>query len=133
MTVALTIGSFDPVHVDHVLLFRRCEELADKVVVGVNSDDFYITYRNQKPMFDQQARMDMVAALGYEVWTNDGAGRELIERILPHFLVVGSDWLGRDYLAQVNIDEKFMQKHDVTVVFVPRGTHVSSGEIRAGR
>ena len=130
MTTALTIGSFDPVHVDHVLLFRRCEALADKVVVGVNSDDFYFKYRGELPMFDQATRVRMVAALGYETWVNHSAGRQLIERIGPNFLVVGSDWLGRDYLSQVDLDEKFLQTHDLTVVFTPRGTHVSGRDIR---
>ena len=131
MKRALTIGSFDPVHVDHVVLFRRCEELADEVVVAVNSDRFYTEYRGYPPTFKESERMQMVRVLGYTVVLNDGPGREVIQRVKPDLLVIGSDWLGKDYLSQIDCTRDFLERLGVSLLYVPRGRTISSTELKA--
>lgn len=133
MTVALTIGSFDPVHVDHVLLFRRCERYADEVVVGVNSDRFYETYRKAPPMFTENERLQQVRRLGYAAMLNDGPGRELIKDVRPDIIVVGHDWLDRGYLEQIGVTPEDLQNWKVALLFVPRGDTISSSDIRERR
>ena len=39
---ALVSGGFDPVHIGHVQMFKEAGNLADKVVVLLNSDDWLI-------------------------------------------------------------------------------------------
>lgn len=130
MRRGLTIGTFDPVHVDHVLLFRRALEHCEELLVGVNSDAFVGTYRGESPLFDQDERMEMVRALGHGVRLNDGPGRDLIEELSPHVLVVGGDWLGRDYLAQIDTPAEVFDRREITLVFVPYGPHITSSELK---
>lgn len=127
--LALTIGAFDPVHADHVALFRRCADLGS-VLVGVNSDKFYRFYRGKDPVFTCEERMAMVVATGYAAIMNDGAGRELIESVRPYYLVVGNDWLEHEYLKQIDVTTADLQRWGVTMVFTPRGTNISGTELR---
>lgn len=126
----LTIGSFDPVHADHVRLFKLCEKLDDHVVVGVNSDAFYRQYRGLEPMFTERERMEQVLSCGYTPVLNDGPGRELVEQVLPEYLVIGSDWLKKDYLAQIDMQPEDFERLGVTLVYVPRGTTVYATDVR---
>lgn len=130
MTSALTIGTWDPVHVDHVLFLRRCEELADVVNVGVNSDSFIQEYRGGPPLFNEKERVRQITNLGYPALINDGPGWELIKSVNPDFLVVGSDWLEKDYLAQVQVGQQLLHQLNLAVVFFPYGQNISSSEIR---
>jgi cytidyltransferase-like protein len=128
VTVALTIGTFDPVHVDHVVLFRRCERFADEVVVGVNSDRFCLSYRGRITSFSQDERLAQVRALGYTAHLNDGPGIELIQDVNPDYVVVGGDWLARDYLGQIGAAPSDFER--IGLVYLPRGRTISSTQIR---
>jgi cytidyltransferase-like protein len=126
----LTLGTWDPVHADHAAFLRRCEGLGE-VVVGVNSDRFVRAYRGRPPVFSQLERQDQVEALGYEVVLNDGPGREVIDLVRPGWLVVGSDWLGRDYLKQIDVTPTFLEERDIALAFLPRGRTISATELKA--
>lgn len=129
MTSVLTIGTFDPVHADHVFLFRRCAALGD-LTVGVNSDEFVRFYRGSPPMFSQDERMAQVRATGYDATLNDGSGRDLIVSMQPDVLAIGSDWLRRDYFAQLAVDPDFLDDLEVGLLYLPRGTTISASELK---
>ena len=42
MTVLVT-GGFDPLHSGHINYFNNAKKLGDKLIVGLNSDDWLIT------------------------------------------------------------------------------------------
>lgn len=42
MKIAVVSGGFDPLHPGHTRMFKAAKELADKLVVGINSDDWLI-------------------------------------------------------------------------------------------
>ena len=123
----LTIGTFDPVHVDHVALFRRAERFG-LLVVGVNSDRFVGFYRGRAAMFSENERRAQVSALGYATELNDGPGIDLVREVSPNYLVIGNDWLEGDYLAQIAATPADLR--DIALVFLPRGRTISSTEIR---
>lgn len=130
MTRVLTIGSFDPLHADHMRLLQRCQDLGDKVTVGVNSDTFYQRYRGVPPMFKYTERKGMIEQLGFSVALNDGPGRVLIQDVMPHYLVVGSDWLKKDYLTQISVSAEELASWNVALVFVPRGEWISDTDLK---
>lgn len=129
-TRVLTIGSFDPVHADHVRLFRECAKLGDTVLVGVNSDRFYRQYRGENPTFTEMERMMQVLVAGFTPVLNDSPGRELIEQTKPHYLVIGSDWLRRDYLSQINVSADFLDELEISLVYVPYGKTITSSDLK---
>lgn len=130
MTTALTIGTFDTPHLGHGYLFRFCETLADRVVVGVNTDRFVTEYKKIEPLYRTAERVSIIAQLGYEVVENDSAGRELIEKVDPDLLVIGSDWLRRDYLAQIDMTPERFDRLRCALVYMPNIEGVSSTEIK---
>ena len=38
--VVLVTGGFDPIHSGHISYFNRARELSDRLIVGVNSDEW---------------------------------------------------------------------------------------------
>jgi len=132
-TTALTIGTFDPPHIGHVQLIRRCEQLADRVVIGVNVDAWAGSYK-RPPMFSFDERAQLMGLLGHEVAANTSPGRELVERVMPDLLVIGMDWLSKDYLGQIDMTADWLQINGVSLVYVPYTTGISTSEIisRAG-
>ena len=45
--VVLVTGGFDPIHSGHISYFNRARELSDRLIVGVNSDDWLIKKKGQ--------------------------------------------------------------------------------------
>lgn len=129
MSAALTIGTFDVPHLGHAFLFQQCGRLG-RVVVGVNSDAFVIEYKGEAPVYDYAERAAAVRALGYEVVGNDGPGRDVIEAVRPDYLVIGSDWATRDYYAQIDVDQAWLDERRITMVYVPRVPGLASSGIR---
>lgn len=138
MTVVLTIGTFDHVHIGHVELFTACRRMAGpdgRVVVAVNADSFVERFKGHRPDQSQAYRMTMVRAMRDvdEVVRNTGdeyAG-VVIGRNRPDILAVGDDWAPpRDYLAQLRVDRAWLDARGVRVEYVPRTTGESTTAIR---
>lgn len=129
MRTVLTIGTFDTPHLGHAYLFKECERYGERVVVGVNTDDFVLSYKRQMPLFSYGERASAIASLGYEVLPNKSAGRELIDQVQPDVLVIGGDWARKDYYQQIDVDQDYMDEHGITMIYVPR-TYLSSTLIK---
>ena len=126
----LTLGTFDLLHHGHERLFARCKELG-QLNIGVNSDDFVVEYKNVVPADDERTRIAKCSKFG-RTWLHKGRHHtpELIKAIAPRYIVVGDDWLERDYLGQLGIDRDFTEYWQVSIVFVPYTRGVSSSELR---
>ena len=48
MKVVLVTGGFDPLHSGHIAYFTAAKKLGDKLVVGLNSDE-WLTRKKGKP------------------------------------------------------------------------------------
>jgi len=68
--------------------------------------------------------------LGYRTVKNESAGRELIELEKPDFLVIGSDWAVKDYYAQIDVTQDYLDENDITMVYVPYTRGISSTELK---
>lgn len=125
----LTIGTFAIPHLGHAAFLRACEQFGS-LTVGVNSDGFVVENRGQPAPFTEEERMALIASLGYRTVLNDGPGRKLIEVEEPDILVIGTDWARRDYYAQIDVDQDFMDLRGITMVYLPmRPVGISSTEI----
>lgn len=119
MSTVLTIGTFDIPHIGHAYLLKQCERLGDHVIVGVNTDRFVNAYKGALPTFNDAERSGMISAMGYEVRSNDGSGRELIQEVKPDVLAIGMDWLMRSYTMQINVSDAELSAWGITLAFVP--------------
>ena len=129
----LTVGTFDVAHIGHIYLFCQCAELGD-TYVAVNSDEFVERYKGKKPIIPMKERIAMIRSCVFVRHAFENFGdedlRPVIRKIKPKYLVVGSDWLDKDYFKQTKLDTQFLDEMEVTLVFVPRFINKSSTDIK---
>jgi len=134
----LTIGTFDLLHPGHVALLERCVELGGDrahVSVGVNTDDFIKRYKGSYPVMSLVERLEMLRAIRWvdDVLINKGNEdcKVLIDEVKPDLLVVGSDWVGKDYLAQTGLTREYLERRDIALVFLPYTAGISTTALKA--
>ena len=95
-TVALTNGCFDLLHVGHTRLIADARQLADVLVVALNTDAS--VRRNKgvgRPYVPLDERMEVLAALdGVDLVTSfpEPTAAALLGALQPEIHVKGSDW-----------------------------------------
>ena len=62
MKVVLVTGGFDPLHSGHIKYLKAAKELGDKLIVGLNSDDWLIRKKG-RPFMSWQERASIIAEL----------------------------------------------------------------------
>lgn len=99
MVTVLTFGTFDVFHVGHLRILERAASLGDRLIVGVSSDALNISKKGRPPVFSENERMSIVAALRFvdEVFLEESLEKKR-EYLLQHqasVLAMGDDWRGR--------------------------------------
>lgn len=135
-----TGGTFDLLHAGHVDLFKECRRLAGsrgpggRVIVAVNTDEFVERFKGQRPIQPLHDRLEMAGAMRWVdgVQANDGSNQAgLIVEADAGLVVVGDDWAPpRDYLSQLGIDQAFLDRFHINVVFTPR-IGVSTSQLKS--
>lgn len=95
----LTFGTFDVLHVGHLRILERARGLGSRLVVGVSSDALNNSKKGRVPVFPQDERMLIVAALRCvdEVFLEESLEqkREYLLHYKASVLAMGDDWRGR--------------------------------------
>lgn len=133
-----TGGTFDVMHIGHIDLLNWCRDLAGKkgeVIVALNTDGFVERYKGQSPIMTYAEREAALIALrgvvDKVVPNTDGEdSRPTILTIRPDIIVVGSDWLRKDYMAQMNFDPDWLEAQRIALAYVPRHITMSSSIIK---
>lgn len=127
----LTIGTFDILHFGHIAFLRQCERLGTELVVGVNSDRFAGEFK-PAPVMTEDERLHAIGQLAYRAVLNDGPGRDLIDTSGPDVLAIGSDWARKDYLAQIDVTQDWLDERKIILAYVPyvQKMPISTTEIR---
>jgi len=89
MTIVLVSGGFDPLHSGHIAYFKAAKELGDRLIVGVNSDE-WLQRKKGKNFLPFNERTALIRELSTvdEVWgflDRDNTACDLIERTLKEF------------------------------------------------
>ncbi len=94
--LVFTNGCFDILHRGHVTYLTFARNQGDALLVGVNSDASVKRNKGDgRPINSEEDRAFVLASLravDYVVIFDDEEPKDLIARILPQFLVKGSDW-----------------------------------------
>lgn len=125
MIEVLTMGTFDLPHHGHLRLLKSCEALG-KLTVGVNSDAFVEQYKGQRPIMTEAERLEFISTLGYRALLNNSPGRELIDSQNVDIIAVGSDWARKDYLAQIDVTQDWLDDRGISVIYIPYTDEIST-------
>lgn len=128
-----TGGTFDILHIGHILFLQKCNELGD-VVVALNTDDFIERYKGKKPIFRYEERMKHLLDSGLvkKVIPNEQAedSKPTILNVKPDVIVIGSDWATKDYYKQMNFTQDWLDDNDIALMYVPYYKYISSSVIK---
>jgi len=89
MKIVVVSGGFDPIHSGHLALLREASGMGDKLIVGLNSDE-WLTRKKGKPFMNIHERRTVLEAIRWvdEVWEfddSDGTACDLLERVRDHY------------------------------------------------
>lgn len=119
----ITFGTFDVFHVGHLRILERASALGLRLVVGVSTDTLNESKKGRPPVYRQEERAEIVAALRCvdEVFFEESLELkvEYIEQYAADVLVMGDDWRGR-------FDEF---RSLCEVVYLPRTPAISTTEV----
>ena len=127
-------GNFDTPHSGHIELLRKASELAEEVVVALNTDEFAKRYKGKFPVMSLEERYRVISAIKYVSWVdiNDGCedSKSCILRNKPDAILHGDDWTGGSLATQMGLSEEFLKENKITMVYVPYTKGISTTEVR---
>lgn len=126
-------GTFDCLHRGHVELFRNAASVAEKVIVGLNTDEFATRYKRKPlvPFADRLAVLWEMKLLD-SVCTNTGDedSKPAILFARADAIGHGDDWVGQSLKLQMGLTDEWLTKHGVAMVYLPYTHGVSTSELR---
>lgn len=132
-----TGGTFDLFHAGHVNFLRQCKKLAGKdgkVLVSLNTDEFIEEYKGKPPVISYKQRKEVLKSCKYVdgVHTNIGGAdsKPAILQAQPDLIVIGDDWAKKDYYAQMQFTQNWLDEHEITLVYIPYTQGISTTEIK---
>lgn len=111
-------GTFDILHLGHIKLFQYAKSLGTKLHVAIDSDVRVRELKGKsRPVNSQDERQAMLQAIKYidsvYIFDTSDALEELIKRLEPDIMMVGSDWYGKPVIgSQFAKELKFFERID---------------------
>lgn len=128
--IGYTQGVYDLFHVGHLNLLNLAKKDCDKLVVGVNSDDLVMKYKNHAPHISDSMRLEIIKNIKAvdHAFLTDSLDKEKIWQ-QTHFdaIFIGDDWKGNERWIAT---EKALKPYGVDVVYLPYTKGISSTKIR---
>jgi len=128
--IVYTVGTFDLLHVGHLALLEYCETLADKVAVGVASDEVVNSYKPNVPIIPLVQRQEMLKALRCVDIVRPYYDLEYIsgcKELDVDIFVVGEDWGSKPHNTEV---ELYLKSLGIKVIQVRYDSRTSSTKIK---
>ena len=133
-----TGGSFDLYHWAHAEFLKRCKTLAGQdgeVIVSLNTDEFIKEYKKKGLVMTYEERRKALLSCRYvdDVVPNIGGAdsRLAIELVRPDLVVIGSDWARKDYYAQMQFDQDWLDERGIALCYIPYTQGISSTDIKS--
>lgn len=131
--IVYTGGTFDLLHYGHARFLKVCDKIG-YTVVSLNTDEFIEEYKKKPPIMAYDERREILLALSSvdEVIPNIGGAdsKPSIMAIKPDYVVIGDDWAKKDYYAQMQFTQEWLDENDITLLYTPYTQGVSTTEIK---
>lgn len=137
MSIVYTGGTFDLPHAGHMNFLRQCRKVVGEggeVVVALNTDEFIEEFKGKKPIMSYWERALILNSIKYVTGVVPNSGgkdsKPTIEMVNPDFIVIGSDWATKDYYAQMSFTQEWLDKNNITLIYIPYSEGVSTTLIK---
>lgn len=118
-TVVTNNGSYDLLHVGHVVSLHEAAGVGDVLIVGVNSDASVRSYKGaHRPVNPQEHRLRMLAALGcvdYVFAFYEETPIAFLERLAPEVHTNGAEY-GADCIERETVERNGGRVHLLPIV-----------------
>lgn len=108
-SIVMTNGCFDLLHPGHVRYLQKAAELADHLLVAVNTDQSVTQLKGpSRPLNNTSDRMEILAALSCVTWVtefSEETPQQLISELLPDILVKGGDYTAEEIAGYTEVTE----------------------------
>jgi len=129
-SVLYTGGTFDMFHAGHVKFLKGCNKIATHVVVSLNTDEFIESYKGKPPVCSYEERKAVLESCSYvhSVIENTGGAdsKPSIIEADPDFIAIGTDWAKRDYYAQMQFTQEWLDERGILLVYIPYTDYIST-------
>ena len=120
-TIALCHGVFDLVHPGHITHLKQASEIADVLVVSITASE-YVRKGPQRPYFDDQTRMNFLAAIEYVDYVILSEGftvDDIVEAVEPDFYVKGQEYShpDDDVTGMIDKERRLVEAHGGKLYF----------------
>jgi glycerol-3-phosphate cytidylyltransferase-like family protein len=116
---------------------KSCFKLAGdngKVVVALNTDEFIEAYKGKPPVMSFAQRKEILLACRFvDAVVPNLAGSDskpTINQVMPDLIVIGDDWARKDYYAQMQFTQEWLDQEEIQLVYVPYTEGVSTTELK---
>jgi len=96
LKIATLNGSFDLLHAGHLQIIYEASQVADLLIVALNTDSSIQRYKDiKRPIIPLEYRLQMICSLAfvdYATWFDETDPRALLEIIRPHVHVNGAEY-----------------------------------------
>ena len=104
MIKVFTNGCFDMLHLGHLSLLKRCALMGSHVMVGIDSDRRVRQSKGtNRPINSETTRKEFLLNLKWVndvvIFDTDQELEETVERYCPDYMIVGSDWQGKQVIG----------------------------------
>lgn len=128
--IGYTQGVYDLFHIGHLNLLNNAKKYCDFLIVGVNSDDLVMKYKNKKPIINENERAKIVENIKpvdkvFVVSTLHKT--EIVKKYKIDVVFIGSDWKGNE---RWNATESELKSIGCDVVYLEHTDGISSSIIR---
>lgn len=127
--VGYTQGTFDLFHVGHLNLINNAKERCEYLIVGVNSDELVMEYKNKSTNINENDRARIVNAIkGVDkvIITKTLDKNEILNYIKFDAIFIGDDWKGNTRWEKTKNE---LAERGVDVVFLPHTDGISTTQI----
>jgi len=127
MKTIFTCGVFDLYHIGHLNFLKESKSCGDKLIVGVNTDEFTLSYKNKMPIIPFEQRIQIVNSCKYVDFTvkaEEYLPLKYIKQYNINLITVGSDWKG------VEIESlKWAKVNNINIKYIDYTNNISTSYI----
>lgn len=127
MKIVFTSGVFDLFHVGHLNFIKESKSYGDKLLIGVNTDEFTFSYKHKKPIIPFEQRFEILKSckyVDYVVKAEEYLPLKYIKEYNVDIITVGSEW------KNVEIESiKWAKNNGIRVIYINYTQNISTSYI----